>query len=286
MVCINENVQVEPTHTVAVISKYTRGYYMVDTDIIKGDIANYTEMYRTEKDKKTKAVYGTIVNYLKDLLSNVVDGRINAYWSLNDCRLQTVPFEIQNMKSYGLDSTDYILKKDDRTVVISYKDLWNAMAIILAHRDLELDTKEIDIALSDNGCRLKGVNDIDILIKSTGVINAYNEACQLKICDTPYCRKGGRSGYKDYFGHPIKTNNYKDLIDSSINRVMTFIITECLEKLSREDRDDVEFLGIFEDNIYYNTSMDTETIKEKLAIRVGIRLFGRLFEITPTIEIY
>lgn len=284
MIEINESSSLSSAKAINTISRYTRGYYLMDKELIENDLENYKDMANKTKDKKVKKQYDSVVDYLTRLSKNVNEnGNIQAYWTLKNGCFMTAPFRLQSMRWLGLDTTDYILKRDDRTVAVSYKDLWNAMAIQLAHRDLDLDTKEIDLSLSRMGCRIHGIDSIDKLFKCT-IDNAYNSAVELKILDTPYCSKSGYIKYRNYFGENIKTNNYREAIDSSLDLITSIIINETLDDLNLTD--EVEFIGVFEDRIYYNTSMSTSEINEKLAKNIGIRLFGRLFEVKPIVEIY
>lgn len=287
MIAINENSALDTNKVINMISRYTRGYYTMDLEMIIADRDNYKDMEEKEHNKVMKSHYGSIVKYLDGLIKALdMNNRIKVYWTLREGKLVTAPFDLQNMRWLGLDSTDYILKRDDRTVVVSYKDLWNALSIQLAHRDLDVETKDIDLKLSKLGCRMQGIDSIDKLFECAEIDNAYNQASGLKIYDTPYCSKLRGSGYLDYFGGKLKSNNYKEMIDRSIDRMMNIIITESLDKINWEESDDVEFIGVFEDRIYYNTSLATSEIEAKLAESIAIRLFGRMFEIKPEIEIY
>ena len=116
--------------------------------------------------------------------------------------------------------------------------------------------------------------------------NAYDEAIGLMVGDNQYTDISKNLGkkYINYFGKHIDTKYYRDIIQSSIDTAMLIILTHSLDRVKRNCS--IEFLGIIDDRIYFNTDMSNIELNDTIMERVLVRAFGRYFEIQPKVEIY
>lgn len=266
------------------LNKYTRGYYMLDTPAIKLDLEKYTQMMSQAVSKKEKAQLNEICNYLKTLLGNIVNHAIQATWYVVDDALITSPVAFKNFIAYDLDTTRYILKREDRTVVICYKDLWDILALQIGHRDLDFNTKAIDQQLLDNKIGLHGLSDVQILYELT-TNNAYAELVELRMDQTPYhvASKHGQY-FTNYFGKPLNGDTYRESLTSTNTYANAIILEQLLEQIPVHSN--LELLGVLGDSFFFNTDMSNEEVHKYLATSLLVRAFGRNFEILPSVTIY
>lgn len=286
MLILNENSFYNQKRLNKLLNQKTRGYYTVDMLAIKADIKKYTVLAQKESNKEKKKGYQEIVEYLRALLMQVNPSTktIKATWFVLHDSVSMHPFPLQNVRWLGLDSTNYICKRDDRTAIVSYTELWNMLALILGHRDLDFNTKAIDEELTKQGCVLHGVAKPSTLYDIT-IPNAYNELVELRIDNTQYCvYKNQQPTHISYFNQTLETDTYKEMLTKSINYAITVILEDVLDHLP--ENANLELIGILEDRIYYNTDMTTEDIHKYLSKSVLLRAFGRNFEITPSLELY
>lgn len=285
MLMIDENSVYSKRKIENFLNRYTRGYYTLKKDSIIADMDRFHGMYLAEKDKVTKKGYRDVIDYLALLEDNMVNDYIKAFWTVENDALIAKPFKFKAMRDLGIDTINYVIKRDDKTVVISYKELWDLLALQIAHRDLDFNTKDIDKKLIENGYSLSSIYGTSGLFDIT-MHNAYDEAIGLKIGDTQYTdiSKSNGKQYINYFGKVIDTEYYRDVIQSSIDTAMLMILTHCLDKVKRNCS--IEFMGIIDDRIYFNTDMSNSELEDSIIDRILVRAFGRYFEIQPKVELY
>lgn len=284
MIEITENSMYTKKRISKLLNKYTRGYYLLDIETIKKDYARFTELKKQSQKKKEKQELEQVCNYLNELLVTSNNQAIQATWFVADDKILTTPVIFKNFEQYGIDTINYILKRDDRTVKISYRDLWNVLALQMGHRDLDFSTKEIDSALTDKKITLHGLSDISILYELT-TRNAYDELINLRIDQTPYHIAGKNGKYFiNYFSKPLEGDTYKEALGSTIAQAFVIIIEQILEQIPTSAN--LELLGIIDDNIYFNTDMPIDEVMHYLANDLLVRAFGRNFEIIPSVTIY
>jgi len=282
---IDENTKIDSEKTGRLIGKHTRGFYNIDKNMVLDDIKRFEGLMDATSNRTYKKAYRDAVDYLKRFEGQVRNGYIPASWSVKEGRLVSTPIQIEGMEWVGLNPIDYILKRDELTVVIDYKDLWNAIAISIAHRDLGFSTKYIDNELTKMKTSLNSVESYGV-IEGITTANAYNDAMILRAEDTQYkiYTKFGRLKYTNYFGDIVNSDRYKDMINSSVDKAMVVIVTQLLDSIGKECS--VELMGVVGGKIYVNTDMSGGELKRLTGKRVIVRSLGRLFEINPRVEVY
>lgn len=247
-----------------------------DITKLKGEIPN-------ERNAVIRKNKENIIKYLKNIIIPNLNrfNRLRLRWCVSDGgNMSTYPVQLLSMRRCGLNIVDYMCKTDENTVEIDFKKLWDAMAFVLAHDDLGFSIESIETRLQD--CNLMGVNNSNVF---AGMIdsNTYNDVNMMRIEHSDFVFEDMSA--VDYFGTKLGKATYKEIIKSSIDRMMACIIYEVLEGINKGDYD-IEFIGLFESAIYFNTNMDRNTILEQLHSNVTLKMFGRDFEFVPTIRIY
>lgn len=283
MLRIDENTIYSKNRIENLLNKHIRGYFTVDKAKLSMDIDKVHDCFLSEKDRHKKKRYKECLDYLTEFEDSIKSDYIPAIWKIVDGRIEQHPFKFRCMKDTGIDSLDYVIKRDDKTVSIRYKQLWDLIALQIAHRDLDFETKEIDKMLTESGHSLSSVHSPSKLFELT-VEEPYKEAIELMIGDTQYTDMNKTRGrhYIDYFGKYINTKYYRDIINSSIQTSMLLIVLNSLEGIRRGCS--VEFLGIVGDRVYFNTDMSNMELRNCLMDRVVVRAFGRYFEIESELE--
>lgn len=234
--------------------------------------------------KQKKINYGVISKYIEDLLSELNKySKLKVKWQITNGRIKSTPFPLESSAWCNFDVVDYIYKIDEKTVVISYKQLWDAMAFQIAHRDMGYESKEMDQSLE--ACGICDVSSYDEHLSELVGNRAYNQAMKLKIDDCPFSSKN-RDEIYDYFGDRQYCTSYKDLIDVSINKAMLILLDDTLKKVSTYRENAAEFLGVMDDKVYFNTGLENEAIYKLMCSPFTIKLFGREFEMAPYVNIY
>ena len=125
MIRIDENSVYSKRKIDSHINKYTRGYYTLKKEEIEEDMDKYHDLYLHTKDKKLKKRYREVLDYLTLLNANIVTDYIKAIWTVEDDAITVSPFKLQAMRDVGMDAINYVIKRDDKTIAISYRELWD-----------------------------------------------------------------------------------------------------------------------------------------------------------------
>lgn len=287
MIEIHEGMMLNPKRAERLMRGFNSGRYQFDSEGIRADIVRLREEATRDKNKIMAENKKRIALYLENVILPNLNryNRIKVKWYVDsDYRTRTAPIQLVSMKWCGFDIIDYTYKTEERIVSLSYKNAWDAMAFVIAHEDLGVSMAEIEEVLTRRDC---GILKINPEKKLEGLYddNCYSDVNMMRIGETEYVDKYREGAAKDYFGAPVSEVTYKEILGSSIRKLMVAVITGILGGVPR-DKYNLEFLGIFENTIYFNTNMSTPEIEHVLAQSIAIRMFGRQFEFRPKTVIY
>lgn len=286
MIQINSSSEYNPKRLERVIRSFNSGRYQFDVENLKLDIERFEREAETETDELIKENKKRIAKYLRSsILGNLNKfNRLRVKWVVDsDETIKTVPVQLLNMRWCGLDIIDYTFKTDEHTVAVSYRNLWDVMAFIIAHEDFGYTMQDVEAIIKD--CGIMAINDGAIMSELVDEYR-YNDLNVMMIGKSVYVNKGEDGVVaKDYFGNVVEDVSYKAILQSSIKKMMNCIVDGVLNSLPKGDFN-IEFLGLFEDRLYFNTNMDKINIRKLLGQSVIIRMFGRYFEFQPNVKIY
>ena len=284
MIQINPNSEYNSKRLERIMKSFNSGRYQFDAEMIRNDIKRFALEAENENNKSIKTNKERISKYLRDMILANLNrfNRLKVKWIVDkDGTVRTTPIPLLNLRWCGFDIIDYTYKTDEHVVSVSYKELWDAMAFVIAHYDLGFSTKEIEEKIKD--CSIVAINDSKMLGDLIDE-NTYNDVNIMLIDECLYVSKGEECTARNYFGETMTEITYPAILSTSIKRMMNCIIDGLLNSLPKEEGH-VEFLGLFEDRLYFNTSMNTKSIHKHLGQGVLFRMFGRDFEFKPKVKI-
>lgn len=282
MIQINSESSFNPRRLERMVRNFNSGRYQFDTYAMQADIEKFQREAAAETDQFIKKNKENIAKYLGDIIIPNLNrfSRMRLKWCVDaDGTIKTAPIRLLSMFRCGLNIIDYVYKTDEHTVELDYKELWDAMAFIIAHDDLCVSNEDIERVLGS--CNIMSINNSAIL-RAIVEPTMYNDVNMMRIEHTEFVY--GET-YKDYFGNDVEEHSYKGILNSSVKHMMACVVQGLLENLGKDDYD-VEFLGLFENRIYFNTNMDKAGIIDNLHQSILLKMFGRDFEFIPRIRIY
>lgn len=269
------------------LKKFSRGYYLVNRQLIEFDIDRLDALYNEVTDKKVREEIQDGIVYLLDLLDSLSESNyLQTIWCTIDGKIISKPFQFRDFKHIGIYSYRYLEKYEDYTIQINLSDIKNALAIQMCHRDMCYDTQYLDKALTEMGIGIKGIDKAERLFDVT-LDNAYDECIQLLAGDNAYMSYDEENQvyvYRDYFGGIVKSNTYKEILESSLSKATTLVIMDILNKLRGIAEYDTYFIGAMGDSVYFASNMDNATLNDVFLDTISLRVLGRSFDVTPTIK--
>lgn len=282
MIEINNDSTFNSRRLERLVRSFSSGRYQFDIFAMKSDIEKFKREASVEEDEITKKNKENIAKYLEDIIIPNLNrfSRMRLKWCVDpDGTFKTAPIRLMSMFKCGLNIIDYVYKTDEHTVELDYKELWDAMAFIIAHDDLCVSSEDIERVLSN--CSIMSINN-SFILKALIEPTMYSDVNMMRVGHSEFAYE---DGVIDYFGNAVEEKTYKCMLNSSIKHMMACIIQGILEGINRESYD-VEFLGLFENRLYFNTNMDKAEIIDELHQSILLRMFGRDFEFVPRIRIY
>lgn len=282
MIQINSGSRFNPKRLERMVRNFNSGRYQFDVYAIQSDVQKFRREAADEKDKFIKKNKEGIARYLDEIIIPNLNrfNRMRLKWCVDaDGTFKTAPVRLLSMFRCGLNIIDYVYKTDENTVEMDYKELWDAMAFIIAHDDLCVSTDDIERVLAN--CSIMSINNSAIL-RALVEPSMYSDVNMMRIEHTEF-QYGDTC--LDYFGNNVEEHTYKSILNSSVKHMMACIVQGILENIGKDDYD-VEFLGMFENRIYFNTNMDKARIIDTLHQSILLKMFGRDFEFIPRIRIY
>ncbi len=256
----------------------------LDINAIQSDIDRLCSI---EEEKRVRHKERKELNETVEKLQRLIDksrhSRILLTWSSDEDILKSSPVEIEYIQKYNIEMSDYIIPENDRLIRISYRNLYDIIALEIMYRDLGESMSSMEDKLSSLG--ITGIYPDTELLKYFDE-NIYTLSKKLKIGDSPYVSKDGRNSI-EYFGKKkINSKFYNGIVSYSIRHAMSLITKALMAKLNGTN---IEFklCSISESGIYFLiNNPNTVDIDEVVNESVIVRAFGRKFEVKPKIVVF
>ena len=254
----------------------------MNVDLIQYDINRLTRMSESSENSNDKANISIIIAYLKKLMSKVENGVYQISWRFESYKISAYPLDLNHYAMYNVHTSDYI-ETDKKIVRFDYTDVYQLIAFEMMHRDIGYETSEIEEHLKNVG--ITSINDVEIM-QDYIAEDALKWSEALKIGDSPYATKDGMFSY-DYFytdeNKPFRSRKYKDCVSRSVDMALA-IITNALIKKFISSKVYFKLCSVTKDGIYF--ILDNTDNIEEYAESVAVRVFGRVFEVKPNIEVF
>lgn len=225
--------------------------------------------------------YKNISNYLKRLYKKAEKGSIEVNWYLSNGIVKSSPVELRNIDEYKVYVSDYITTT--KTLIhVDFSEMANIIAFEIMHRDLDESKETIEEKLQDVG--IIAVYDAGKLTKYFDG-SPYAQSKILRVSDSPYRDYSGHT-ICDYFGiskFPDKT--YMECVQYSCQYAMSLIVESIVTKLINR-KSDSKIAFVSNTGLYVIINNSIEEMQETLGEPIGIRAFGRKFEVKPALNIY
>lgn len=291
MISIKQNTSFNKTGLEKVLETLGSTVLVLDTQSIDDDIQKLRKRIQDGKASRMDMInINKIVKYLEKLKTKVLpsNNSVRIAWGIQDNTVVSSNASIKQFKRYGIQAIDYIIPTEGNYIVtVNYSELLDAIALEMVHRDIGMETTDIEEALKE--INIFGINDIQIL-KELEIFEdgLFEDAKGMKVEDSIY---NGEKGLISYFGWNVgKEETYKKAMEDTARIATNIILKEVLDRVAvniRAHHDGLKqfkLIGVYEDG--FSFMVDDMSVLGDVIESVAIRIFGRTFEIKTKINKY
>ena len=263
----------------------------LDTQLIEDDIQKLKRKIQDENTARMDMInINKIIKYLEKLKTKVLpsNSSVRIAWGLQDNNVVSSNASIRQFKRYNVQAIDYVVPVEGSYIVtVDYSEVLDALALEMAHRDIGVETTDIEKSLAN--INIFGVNDIQIL-KDLDIFESglFEDSKGLKMEDSSY---KGLKGAISYYGYSLgKEETYKRAMEETAKVTTNIILKELLDKVAvnmranKSDEKAFKLLGVYENGFSFMID-DTKLMGDAID-SVAVRIFGRTFEIKLKINAY
>ena len=277
----------------SMLNKLKKNSLKINPFMIDEDIKRLKSMLKRPFNTSDRANIEGIIKYITNLGHSLDENDcLTLNWVCDKGRTKSSPVSMEAYPQYGIRSYDYILLEDKNMVKVDFTDVYKILAFEMMHRDMGLETMEVDSMLDDVG--------IATVVPSEKIISIVDKNCpdildcskKFMISDSQFASPYGRLSW-DYFGfahnefEAFKSGRYADCVGYSIDAAASIINRSIIEKLLSTGVDfNICYLGEYGLHYMIDGSVNVQNlIDRKCFDSVIIRSFGRRFEVNPKITV-
>ena len=284
MQLIQQDTRIDQKALAKLLTKYGNAQFKFNIQAINDDVERLKGLAEQKKNKTYVKNCWKIIDYLTRLQRAAGKGDVSIVYRYDGRFIKSIPIEIRKFRDFNIQTTDYIYIMDKSIVTLDYSKLMDGIAMDIGYIDLGYDREKIESILGEVGIVASyDYSNLGELIEEDN----YRELYNLRIDDSDYLLPD-KKHINDYFGEMMNDRvSYIETLDSSSRKAMSIVVSDVLTE-ALNNRYEVQLVGVYEDSLVLMVpnGLNVKEVANKLAKTEVVRLFGRKFSFSPTVQIY